>query len=119
MYRRTFKIVAVDAPKKDGQKEVWPGKSNVGRSASPYRKDGTERKPDELWWPCIPAHPNCCCTWEIRKAVVENKFAAEIQRRGDELLKKRRREDEEFTRVVFSYPGMGVIARKTQGVGQR
>lgn len=64
-----LRIVAADAPSKDGRTQVWPGKNNVGRSAHPFRKDGTRRGPDELWWPCIPAHPNCACGWLVRRVL--------------------------------------------------
>lgn len=38
---------------------IWPGKSNVGRSASPKTRGGREREAGEQWWACSPAHPNC------------------------------------------------------------
>ncbi len=34
----------------DGQKDVWPGKHNVGRLVADR-------------WPAIPLHPNCRCRW--------------------------------------------------------
>lgn len=50
-----------------GWTHVWPGKTNVGRSASPRKKteEGLiEREPDELWWPAAGAqHPNCRGRW--------------------------------------------------------
>ena len=67
MNGRTFRIVPADHPGKDGQTMVWPGKNNVGRSMHLHRRDGTLRGPDELWWPCIPGHPNCACVWAIRR----------------------------------------------------
>jgi hypothetical protein len=47
----------------DGEAEVWPGKSNAGRSFSPKDVDGRTRSPDELAWPTIPLHPHCRCRW--------------------------------------------------------
>jgi hypothetical protein len=108
MYRRVFQIVSPEHPNKDGQKQVWPGKSNIGRSPSPYRKDGTKRKPEELWWPAIPAHPNCCCSWEIRKTVTpETASSTQIAMRTkiDALMAKRRKADEEFFKTVSSKKG--------------
>jgi hypothetical protein len=47
----------------DGWAYVWPGKTNVGRSASPKKRgpDGLEdRSESELWWPAAGVqHPNC------------------------------------------------------------
>lgn len=50
-----------------GWTHVWPGKTNVGRSASP-RKQTPEglvaRTPEELWWPAAGLqHPNCRGRW--------------------------------------------------------
>jgi hypothetical protein len=48
---------------RDGWTHVWPGKTNVGRSASPRKKTDeglVERETDELWWPAAGVqHPNC------------------------------------------------------------
>ena len=60
---RVFTVVDPAAPDKDGANEVWLGKSNVGRSASPRRRVGNalmERAPNELWWPAAGLqHPHC------------------------------------------------------------
>lgn len=55
------------------EKEIWVGKSNIGRSASPRRridpgkgnKDNnlTNRQHHELTMPVIPLHPHCRCRW--------------------------------------------------------
>ncbi|MGI4940637.1 MAG: hypothetical protein ACRYHQ_08770 [Janthinobacterium lividum] len=63
-----YRIVSPDAPEKDGAKEVWLGKSNLGRSASPMRRqDGklVPRESAELWW-CAAGvqHPHCRGAWE-------------------------------------------------------
>lgn len=59
-----------DTPLDDshGWTHVWPGKTNVGRSASPRKWDDGElipRTPDELWWPAAGVqHPHCRGRWE-------------------------------------------------------
>jgi hypothetical protein len=62
-----FDVVAPDAPDKDGWKEVWIGKTNIGRSAAPRKRVGPaliEREPHELWWPAAGAqHPHCRGRW--------------------------------------------------------
>jgi hypothetical protein len=67
MFGRTFTIVAKPKPGMDPEKFIWPGKHNVGRSMHLHRRDGTKRGPEELWIPCIPAHPHCMCLWSIRR----------------------------------------------------
>lgn len=53
----------------DGEKFVWVGKSNVGRSASPRKRVGgalVDRTAAERWWvPAGPVHPNCRGTWVV------------------------------------------------------
>ena len=60
-------VVAPDAPDKDGDTQIWIGKSNVGRSAAPRKRVGDELVPrpaDERWWlPAGLAHPNCRGRW--------------------------------------------------------
>lgn len=70
---KEFDVVAPDAPDKNGKTQVWPGKSNIGRSASPNKViDGSpvKRQPDELWWPSAGLqHPHCRGMWVLQKAV--------------------------------------------------
>lgn len=60
-------VVAADAPDKNGDTQIWLGKTNIGRSAAPRKRIGdvlVEREPDERWW--IPAglvHPHCRGRW--------------------------------------------------------
>ena len=60
-------IVAPDAADKNWDTQIWPGKTNVGRSASPRKRIGNvfkEREPEEMW--TIPAglvHPHCRGRW--------------------------------------------------------
>lgn len=62
-----MEVVAPDKLYKDGAKEIWTGKTNIGRSASPRKRQGgilIERDPDDMWW--IPAgvvHPHCRGSW--------------------------------------------------------
>jgi hypothetical protein len=60
-------VVAADAADKNPDTMVWPGKNNVGRSASPRKRVGdvlVERTADELWQiPAGLAHPHCRGRW--------------------------------------------------------
>lgn len=54
-------------PDKDGESQVWVGKTNVGRSAAPRKRLGNlliEREPEERWWIAAGAqHPHCRGRW--------------------------------------------------------
>lgn len=60
-------VVDPAAPDKDWDTQIWPGKTNIGRSASPRKRVGAvfkEREPEEMW--TIPAglvHPHCRGRW--------------------------------------------------------
>ena len=60
-------VVDPAAPDKNWDTQIWPGKTNIGRSASPRKRVGTvfkEREPEEMW--TIPAglvHPHCRGRW--------------------------------------------------------
>lgn len=63
-------IVTVVSPSKrfkDPWKEVWAGKTNIGRSSSPMKKVGDKLVPrlsEEMWWPAAGLqHPNCRGSW--------------------------------------------------------
>ncbi len=59
---RRFRVVDPDKPDKDGAREIWVGKNNIGRSAHRWsRKEQRARVAAEMWWPALPAHPNCAC----------------------------------------------------------
>jgi hypothetical protein len=64
---REVTVVDAAAPDKDGDTQVWVGKTNIGRSASPRKREGgalVEREPHEMWWiPSGVAHPNCRGSW--------------------------------------------------------
>ncbi len=66
---RVLTIVSEDKSPKDWDREVWPTKNNIGRSASPRKRVGNvlvARTDEELWK--IPAglvHPHCRGGWSI------------------------------------------------------
>jgi hypothetical protein len=69
LHGQVFEVTTADNPNKDGKTQVWPGKSNVNRSASPKKRVGNslvEREEHELWWAAAGLqHPNCRGTWQI------------------------------------------------------
>jgi hypothetical protein len=78
---RVFTVVAASTPDKDGQTEVWLGKTNIGRSASPQRRVGgqlVDREAHELWWPAAGAqHPHCRGSWvRVTGATPDPQFQA-------------------------------------------
>ena len=64
---KVYKVVDPAALNKNGATEVWVGKDQKGRSASPRRRVGNalvERTPNELWWPSAGLqHPMCRGSW--------------------------------------------------------
>ncbi len=60
-------VVPASKPDRDGETEVWVGKSNVGRSASPRQREGNrlvERPNDKRWWIAAGVqHPHCRGSW--------------------------------------------------------
>ena len=72
LHGKVFTVVAPDARDKNGQTQIWPGKSNIGRSASPTKiVDGAAvpRSEDELWWPAAGLqHPHCRGMWILQTA---------------------------------------------------
>lgn len=67
IHGRIATVVAADHPDKDPETMVWPGKNNIGRSASPMKRVGgvlVPREKDELWHlPAGLAHPHCRGRW--------------------------------------------------------
>ena len=90
---KTFVVVAANEPHKDGETQVWVGKTNVGRSASPRKRVGKvlmEREQVERWWPAAGVmHPHCRGSW-IRASTmpegVDPAFEAWAQAYMDEKL---------------------------------
>lgn len=64
---KVFTVVDPAKEPKDGEREVWVGKTNVGRSASPRKRlhgELVEREPEERWWCAAGAqHPHCRGSW--------------------------------------------------------
>lgn len=64
---KEFDVVAANAPNKNGGTQVWPGKTNVGRSAAPRKRVAgqlIDREPDERWWVAAGTmHPHCRGIW--------------------------------------------------------
>lgn len=64
---KVFTVVAPDKPRKDGDTEVWVGKTNAERSSSPKKRtpEGpVARTRDALWWPAAGVmHPHCRGRW--------------------------------------------------------
>ena len=62
-----LEVVDPADPDKDGDTQVWVGKTNVGRSAAPSKRQGdilVERDPSERWWIAAGTqHPHCRGSW--------------------------------------------------------
>jgi hypothetical protein len=67
IHDKVVEVVSPDAPDKDPDSQIWVGKTNIGRSASPRKRVGAqlvERTADEMWWiPAGVAHPHCRGRW--------------------------------------------------------
>ncbi len=81
-----FEVVDPANPDKDPETQVWVGKNNIGRSASPRRRQAgalVERQPEEMWWaPAGTVHPHCRGRWlpEIQNEPGDDlEFAAELR----------------------------------------
>lgn len=65
---KVFTLVAPSAADKDGDAQVWVGKTNVGRSAAPRKRTETgmvDRSGAERWWAAAGTqHPHCRGRWE-------------------------------------------------------
>lgn len=70
---RVFRVTDAADPEKNGDKDVWPGKTNVGRSSSPRKRVGNElvdRTPSEKWWAAAGVqHPHCRGRWEPMQSI--------------------------------------------------
>jgi len=64
---RVYQVVAADVPRKDGDTQIWVGKTNYGRSGAAKTRDGRARTAWELYWAAVPCHPNCSCTLSLRR----------------------------------------------------
>lgn len=77
---RVVTVVDPAKPDKNWETEIWAGKNNIGRSASPRKRVGAvfkEREPEEMW--TIPAglvHPHCRGRWvSVGRAAGDEEFA--------------------------------------------
>lgn len=80
-----MEVVDSSEPDKDPDTQVWPGKNNIGRSASPRRRQAgawVQREPNEMWQiPAGLAHPHCRGRWlHLHEEVPgdDHEFAAEL-----------------------------------------
>lgn len=84
IHGRVAEVVPADHPNKDPETQIWPGKNNIGRSASPYKRVGGQlikRSEEELWWlPAGLAHPHCRGRWvpTIQPEPGDNKELADL-----------------------------------------
>lgn len=85
---RIFRVTTASDPDKNGDRDVWPGKTNVGRSASPRKRVGdllVEREGHERWWAAAGTqHPHCRGRWEPVQATRpgdDPDFAAWLRKR--------------------------------------
>lgn len=64
---RVFTVVPAGKKDKDGETEVWVGKTNIGRSNAPNKRTPfglVPRLSSERWWPAAGVqHPHCRGTW--------------------------------------------------------
>jgi hypothetical protein len=64
---KVMEVVPPDAENKNGDTQIWVGKTNVGRSAAPRKRVGqllVHREPDELYWIAAGTqHPHCRGRW--------------------------------------------------------
>ncbi|HET7675399.1 MAG TPA: hypothetical protein VFL54_07745 [Gammaproteobacteria bacterium] len=90
-----FTVVDPADPDKEAWKDIWVGKTNVDRSASPRKRVGdelVERTPEEMWWPAAGTqHPNCRGGWSVvseRPADVDPDFADWLDKEMSQIGKK-------------------------------
>lgn len=74
IHGEVFTVVSPTKEPKDGWKEVWPGKTNVGRSRSPQKRlpNGkmVDRPMEEMWHPAAGIqHSSCRGSWEPEEHV--------------------------------------------------
>jgi hypothetical protein len=64
-----YTVVDANKPNKNGETEVWVGKTNIGRSSAKRKRvddELVERGAEELWWcPAGTVHPHCRGIWIV------------------------------------------------------
>lgn len=67
IHGKVFRVVAPDDPNRNGD-DVWVGKTNIGRRASPLKRQGdflVDRPTEERWWVAAGVqHPHCRGAWQ-------------------------------------------------------
>jgi len=85
-----FNVVSPSKENKDDWTEVWPGKDNHGRSASPRKRVSNkliERTDAEMWRPAAGVqHPHCRGTW-VRVGEVSANVDPDFKQMLDEELR--------------------------------
>lgn len=85
---RVYTVVPAGRDDKDGETQVWCGKTNIGRSASPRKRTDmglVERLPSERWWAAAGVqHPHCRGRWEV----IRDDLASSGDKEFDALLDK-------------------------------
>lgn len=68
IHGKVFTVVAPSDPSRNGDTDVWVGKTNIGRSASPRKRQGdflVDRPTEERWWVAAGVqHPHCRGAWQ-------------------------------------------------------
>lgn len=92
---RVMRVVAADDPNRDGETDVWPGKTNVGRSVSPRKfVDGelVPRTASELYWVAAGTqHPHCFLSPSVPVYTSKGWKRISTVRVGDSVLTHRGR----------------------------
>lgn len=82
-------VVAADAAKKDGDNQIWVGKTNIGRSAAPRKRENdrlVDREPKEMYWIAAGVqHPHCRGAW-VKLAEPKRKLDPAFAAWMDEVL---------------------------------
>lgn len=83
-------VMEATAANKNPDTQVWPGKNNIGRSASPRKRVNgvlVDRDESEMWWlPAGLAHPHCRGRW-VAMAEAEPGDDPDFAAWMDEILK--------------------------------
>lgn len=113
IHGQVFTLVDPAKADKDGWTEVWLGKTNVGRSASPRKREGdtlVERGEHEMWWPAAGVqHPHCRGTWQT--------LPGDIPGTDDEFTLWLDAEIEQFHAQARQDGERGLAARQAKEVG--
>jgi hypothetical protein len=91
---QVLEVVEPSAPQKNGDTQVWVGKTNIGRSGSPRKREGgalVERHSNEMWWTAAGVqHPHCRGSWVAATVEKPPNVSDEFQAYLDALVAKAR-----------------------------